>query len=78
MPGLLVVIPIVIAIIVTFVVSLTRSKDAARYNRHQYQQQACRFPSALSRTDRAACHSLPIKSNTTTTANTNPRPPLGA
>jgi len=24
-----------------------------------------------------ACYSLPIKSNTTTTANTNPRPPLG-
>jgi hypothetical protein len=42
MPGVLVVVPMVIAIIVTFTVTLTRSKDAARHNRHQSQQQAGR------------------------------------
>ena len=37
-PGVFVVIPMVIAIIFTFAVIITRSKAAARHNHHQSQQ----------------------------------------
>src|ERR1700730_12607295 len=42
MPGIFVVVPMVTAIIVTFVVTNTRSDYAGRHDRHQSQQQAGR------------------------------------
>jgi len=41
-PGVFVVIPMVIAIIVTFAITITRSNDAGRHDRHQGQQRAGR------------------------------------
>ena len=40
MPGTFVVVPMVIAIIVTFAVATTRSNHAARHDRHESQQPA--------------------------------------